>query len=368
MRTLLLLPLALLAACSTAPTELDPISYQCQQLDAYREQPALRDPKTASARRCRSPRSAMPATGNSSAGRGSPAALSSGDRRAGLPAAEGTDMDRFARLPRAALLIASLLATAPGRQHRLPRALPERGAQAAMLDVAWTTAERLDALPDVDVVVAARGGQDLSRYGLRHSHLAFLLREDDGRWRAMHLLNRCKTDSSQLYHEGLGNFVGESGHTDLRIGVPSAPCVRCARCWCRPRSSPGAARNQVQRGRYPFATDYQNSNQWVLEVLAAAMAQAEGAPAIVKREQAQQWLRRQKYQPSVLHIGLGKRVGAPVRSQRHHHRPSSRRTHLRQLFGGDGGIGVRLPAPAQPAAAGTGDPHVPVAGATAATP
>ena len=25
-----------------------------------------------------------------------------------------------------------------------------------MLDVAWTTAERLDALPDVDVVVAAR--------------------------------------------------------------------------------------------------------------------------------------------------------------------------------------------------------------------
>jgi hypothetical protein len=61
---------------------------------------------------------------------------------------------------------------------------------------------------------------------------------------------------------------------------------------------------------YPFATDYQNSNQWVLEVLAAAMAQADGAPAIVKREQAQQWLRQHKYQPSVLHIGLGKRVGA----------------------------------------------------------
>ncbi|WP_191863666.1 hypothetical protein [Stenotrophomonas sp. AS012628] len=46
MRTLLLLPLALLAACSTAPTELDPISYQCQQqLDAYREQPTLRNPR-----------------------------------------------------------------------------------------------------------------------------------------------------------------------------------------------------------------------------------------------------------------------------------------------------------------------------------
>ncbi len=37
MRTLLLLPLALLAACSTTPTELDPLSHACQQqLDAYR--------------------------------------------------------------------------------------------------------------------------------------------------------------------------------------------------------------------------------------------------------------------------------------------------------------------------------------------
>ena len=45
MRTLLLLsPLALLAACSTAPTGLDPLSHAChQQLDAYREQPAPRD-------------------------------------------------------------------------------------------------------------------------------------------------------------------------------------------------------------------------------------------------------------------------------------------------------------------------------------
>lgn len=224
-------------------------------------------------------------------------------------------MDRFYRLPRAALLIASLLATAPAwaNSTECRERYPSVAAQAAMLDVAWTTAERLDALPDVDVVVAARGGQDLSRYGLRHSHLAFLLREDDGRWRAMHLLNRCKTDSSQLYHEGLGNFVGESGgHTDLRIGVPAAPLRAALRAMLVSPSIQPKALHETKYNvvAYPFATDYQNSNQWVLEVLAAAMAQSEGAPAIVKREQAQQWLRQQKYQPSVLHIGLGKRVGA----------------------------------------------------------
>lgn len=224
-------------------------------------------------------------------------------------------MDRFTGLSCGLWLGLALIAAAPA--HADSTACRERypsvAAQAAMFDVAWTTAERLDALDDVDVVIAARGGQDLSRYGLRHSHLAFLLREDDGRWRALHLLNRCQTDRSQLYREGLSDFIGESGsHTDLRIGVP-APELRgalkamLAAPAIQPKALHQAKYNVVA---YPFATDFQNSNQWVLEVLAAAMAQTGGGPVIVKREQAQQWLRAQHYQPSVLHIGLGKRVGA----------------------------------------------------------
>lgn len=44
MRVLLLLPLALLAACASTPTELEAISWQCQhQLDANRAQPRTRD-------------------------------------------------------------------------------------------------------------------------------------------------------------------------------------------------------------------------------------------------------------------------------------------------------------------------------------
>jgi len=78
----------------------------------------------------------------------------------------------------------------------------------------------------VDVVLVARGGQDLSKYGLRHSHVAFLLREDDGQWRAVHLLNPCKTADSHLFREGVATFIGEtSAHTDLRIGVPP-PALR----------------------------------------------------------------------------------------------------------------------------------------------
>lgn len=89
-----------------------------------------------------------------------------------------------------------------------------------MFDLAGSTAQALDALPDAKVVLLARGGQDLSRYGLKHSHLAFAVRDDDGIWRVRHLLNRCKSDASQLYVEGLSNFVGERAlSSDQRVGI-----------------------------------------------------------------------------------------------------------------------------------------------------
>ena len=123
------------------------------------------------------------------------------------------------RLALPALLCAALLLAAPEAlaQSQQPECMerhPTPAALASMFDVAQRADETLEALDDVDVVIIARGGQDLSRYGLRHSHLAFAVRESDGRWRAVHLLNRCRTDRSQLYHEGLVNFIGETaGHS-----------------------------------------------------------------------------------------------------------------------------------------------------------
>lgn len=190
---------------------------------------------------------------------------------------------------------------------------PSVAMEAAMFDVAWSTHEQLEALDDVDVVIAARGGQDLRRYGLRHSHLAFLLRDEEGRWRAIHMLNRCRTDSSQLYVEGVANFVGETaGHTDLRVGVPTPALRDALHALLQPPSTVARALHEPRYNAvaYPFRTDFQNSNQWVLEVLAAAMAQTQGDPVPDSREQVQQWLRGHDYLPSVLHIGLGKRLGA----------------------------------------------------------
>ncbi|WP_313347777.1 DUF2145 domain-containing protein [Stenotrophomonas sp.] len=217
-----------------------------------------------------------------------------------------------------ALLCAALWLAAPcvQAQSQQPECLerhPTPAALASMFDVAQRADETLEALDGVDVVIIARGGQDLSKYGLRHSHLAFAIREADGNWRAVHLLNHCKSPESALFHEGLGNFIGETGtHTDLRVGVPT-PAVRAAlKAMLTP---PGIQAKALHEPRYsvvayPFSEEYQNSNQWVLEVLAAAMAQSRDGRLLVRRAQVQTWLKQQRYTPSSLHIGVGKRLGA----------------------------------------------------------
>ncbi len=220
--------------------------------------------------------------------------------------------------PRTTLLLAASLSlanvTAPAfaQQACSPR-YPPPTTIAAMFDMAAVTADTLDALPDVDVALAARGGQDLSKYGLRHSHLAFLVRNDSGSWDVVHLLNRCKSDTSDLFREGLVNLVGESSiTTDLRVGIPT-PEVRTA----LKTLLSGDARNaralhepRYSMLAYPGSTDYQNSNQWILEVTAAAMAQAAGEPALADRSSALAWLKQKSYTPTRMHIGIGKRLGA----------------------------------------------------------
>ena len=76
-------------------------------------------------------------------------------------------------------------------------------------DAALATQHVLDGRGD-RVALIARIGQDLSRYGLKYSHVAFVVRDHpDGRWTVVHLLNECGTDHSDIYAEGLVNFYAD---------------------------------------------------------------------------------------------------------------------------------------------------------------
>jgi len=219
-----------------------------------------------------------------------------------------------------ALLLLLLPAPLPAQPHQAdphtpgckPR-YPTPEMQAAMYDLAIITADALDEFPEVNVLIAARSGQDLSRYGLRHSHVAFFLYdEENDRWQVIHLLNRCKSATSALYREGLVNFIGESAAqpAGLRLGIPT-PALQAAIVDLL--TEPAQQVRALHQSRYnaiayPWGTDYQNSNQWILEVTAAAMAQLEGT-VLNDRHASTTWLKEHGYIPSRLHIGFGKRLG-----------------------------------------------------------
>jgi hypothetical protein len=161
---------------------------------------------------------------------------------------------------------------------------------------------------EAEVALIARVGQDLSKYGLRYSHLGFAIRNPDGKgWSIFHELNQCSTADSGLYREGLGNFfLDDMFAYETLIIVPGKETRRRlveVLAGELPAKMHGLRYNMVA---FAFSTRYQNSNQWALELFAAASA---GDLRIGSREQAQAWLRAAGYQPITLQIDAMTRLG-----------------------------------------------------------
>ncbi|MBS0308771.1 MAG: DUF2145 domain-containing protein, partial [Proteobacteria bacterium] len=174
------------------------------------------------------------------------------------------------------------------------------------LELAQKTKAALEA-SDAQVALIARVGQDLSRYGLRYSHVAYVWRDHpQGRWMVVHELNQCGTAQSGLFNEGLGNFFMDDLFAyDTLIVIPStATQQRIARLLA---DHTAAALHDAHYNMlaYAYSTRYQNSNQWLLEVLAAAYS----SEPITNREQAQSWLKLAGYQPITIAIPAMTRLG-----------------------------------------------------------
>ncbi|HZV67510.1 MAG TPA: DUF2145 domain-containing protein [Telluria sp.] len=182
---------------------------------------------------------------------------------------------------------------------------------AASFVKAMQLAERTRAALDAsgaEVALLARVGQDLSKYGLRYSHMAYIWRDHPkGRWLVVHELNQCGTAESALFDEGLGNFfLDDLFAYESRIVVPGAAAQ--ARIVAMLRSG---APLRLHEARYnmlafPFATAYQNSNQWLLETYAAGVSELR----IDDRGQAQAWLKLAGYRPITVAIPALTRLGA----------------------------------------------------------
>ncbi|WP_298835016.1 DUF2145 domain-containing protein [uncultured Piscinibacter sp.] len=207
---------------------------------------------------------------------------------------------------KAALLLT--LALSAGAAHA-GRTCENQAPDAVDVQRAMTLAERtaraLDA-SGAQVVVLARAGQDLSRYGLAWSHLGLAYRE--GRhWRVVHKLNQCGSARAALYRQGLGEFFLDDLH-EYKAGIlVPEPAVQ-AKLLMTLRDDARVTRLNTPAYSmlaYPWSQRYQQSNQWALETM--AMAQD---PAASTRERAQAWLMLQGYEPTPLRLGALTRLGA----------------------------------------------------------
>jgi hypothetical protein len=213
----------------------------------------------------------------------------------------------FAIAAAAALLPVRAQAGRSCEQARPTPALVARG-----MELAERTSQALDA-NGARVVILARAGQDLGKYGLRYSHLGLAYKTDAGPWRVVHKLNQCGTAVADIYRQGLGEFFLDDLWRYEAAWVVPAPAVQ-AQLMAELSGPPGrlvrlhAAPYSIVS--YAWGQKYQQSNQWAIETLAAAMEPA----TIGNRAQAQAWLQFKGYEPTTLRLGpltrLGGRVGS----------------------------------------------------------
>ncbi len=217
--------------------------------------------------------------------------------------------------------LATALASLPAQAGRSCEAEQPPQAQTVLrgLNLAERTLAALDASGQ-RVVLLARAGQDLSKYGIYYSHAGFAYQQPqvsaDGKsghvWRVLHKLNQCGTADAAVYRQGLGEFfLDDLWRFEAAWVVPTPEVQERLLPLLLDASQPSRALSLHQKPysivSYAWGRKYQQSNQWAIETLALAME-----PQMKTREQAQAWLQFKGYQPATLRIGPLTRLGGRV--------------------------------------------------------
>jgi hypothetical protein len=218
---------------------------------------------------------------------------------------------RIAAVTACALVLALAVAATPARAGRScePRA-PTVASVRDGLGLAERTVRALDA-SGAQVVVLARAGQDLGRWGQRWSHLGLAYRDGSagGAWRVVHKLNHCGSDRAAIYRQGIGDFfLDDPFELAAAWAVPDAALQRRLLAVLGDTATLARLHEPAySMVAYPWAARYQQSNQWVIETMAYA-----ADPSASSRARAQGWLRLRGYEPAMLRIDALSRLGARV--------------------------------------------------------
>ena len=161
--------------------------------------------------------------------------------------------------------------------------------------------------------VVSRAGADLSKNRFRNprkqkfTHTGLVWKSArDGSWRFRHALNVCAGPSSELFVQSLVQFFDdEPFYYDIQVTVPSETLQERIAALLEDDAASRRLHNpRYSNIAYPFRAEYQNSNGWVLAVVAAAQSGRRSVPEL------QAHYRKAGFVPSRVKVGFLKKLGA----------------------------------------------------------
>ncbi len=158
----------------------------------------------------------------------------------------------------------------------------------------------------------ARVGSDISQHGLHYTHAGLARKRKEGdAWVVVHQLTTCASSGSALFVQGLGAFMLDDLHSHdvliVTVPKPLAEHLETVFEEGRPHKIHDPEYSMIS---YPGGpAKYQNSNQWILELIAVAQAKVEGRD-LRSRDEVHQYYLQQGFAGSVVRISPVRRAMA----------------------------------------------------------
>lgn len=155
------------------------------------------------------------------------------------------------------------------------------------------------------IALVARSGLALQRFGQRYSHAGVSLKASPNTtWSVRQLYYACDEQRPRIFDQGMSGFVlGVNDPSEGYISIlllPGDAATALEQAALDDRQALQVLGATYSANAYPFSQRYQNCNQWLAELLAAAWGSLPLAE--FPRRQAQEWLREQGYTPSVFRL------------------------------------------------------------------
>lgn len=175
------------------------------------------------------------------------------------------------------------------------------------------------------VALVSRSGTNLSRFGIRYSHAGLSLQHHgQGPWSVRQLYYACEEQQPRVFDQGMSGFLLGTDNLDLGyvslVLLPQAQADVVANAARDDRLAVGLLGRAYSANAHPSSLWFQNCNQWLAELLAAAWggirstphqdavrtdvphsAQGEGHGRAL-RWQAQTWLSQNGYAPQPVNV------------------------------------------------------------------